>query len=249
NPSPPIPPGLFSWIKVTIFLPDEFYLTRVGLDALMYIRFLRMSFQFLLFNAIIVGLILMPINYLAGGSGDGVEIFSINNIPVSKLQPLWAHMICTYLVSISWMYLSYKNYYDYMILHRDHLLKKVNNDSITARTVMVSRLPHNLRSEEKLQEFVDGLGLGPVESARIVRHTGKLDRKIYRREKALLLLEKAHIQLAKNVCNTIKGRKLFGTGIWARLFGYKHESSQGILEAGETKEHQRIQSLVEWLNP
>ncbi|CAG8717133.1 2224_t:CDS:2, partial [Cetraspora pellucida] len=83
----------------------------------------------------------------------------------------------------------------------------------------------------------------------IVRHTGKLDRKIDRREKALLSLEKAHIQLAKNVCNTIKGRKLFGFGIWARLFGYKHDSSQDILEAGETKEHQRIQSLVEWLNP
>ncbi|CAG8723102.1 5542_t:CDS:2 [Cetraspora pellucida] len=249
NPSPPIPPGLFSWVKATIFLSDEFYLTRVGLDALMYIRFLRMAFQFLLFNSIIVGLILMPTNYFAGGFADGVEVLSINNIPVNKTQPLWAHMICTYIVSISWMYLSYKNYYHYMTLHRQHLLNKVETDSITARTVMVSRLPHDLRSEEKLQEFVDGLGLGPVETTRIVRHTGKLDRKIYRREKALLLLEKAHIQLAKNVCNTIKGRKLFGIGIWARLFGYKHGSSQDILEAGETKEHQRIQSLVEWLNP
>ncbi|RIB16621.1 hypothetical protein C2G38_1496758 [Gigaspora rosea] len=110
---------------------------------------------------------------------------------------------------------------------------------------MVSRLPNDLRSEEKLQEFVDGLGLGPVESTRIVRHTGKLDRKIHRREKALLALEKAHIKLAKNVCNTIKGRR-FG---WSRLFGRNNVTSQDILEVGETKEHQRIQSLVEWLNP
>ncbi|CAG8454248.1 2577_t:CDS:2, partial [Cetraspora pellucida] len=153
NPSPPIPPGLFSWVKATIFLPDEFYLTRVGLDALMYIRFLRMAFQFLLFNSIVVGLILMPTNYFAGGFGDGVEVLSINNIPVNKTQPLWAHMICTYIVSISWMYLSYKNYYHYMTLHRQQLLNKVDTDSITARTVMVSRLPHELRSEEKLQEF------------------------------------------------------------------------------------------------
>ncbi|CAG8445383.1 6443_t:CDS:2 [Dentiscutata heterogama] len=249
NASPPMPPGLFSWIKATIFLSDEFYLKRVGLDALMYIRFLRMSFQFILFNVFVVGIILIPTNYFAGGTSDGVEVLSINNIPVNKTQPLWAHMICTYIVSFSWMYLLYKNYYDYMILHREHLLKKVVTDSVTARTVMVSRLPHDLRSEEKLQEFVEGLGLGPVETTRIVRHTGKLDRKIHRRENALLLLEKAHIKLAKNVCNTIKGRRFFGFGNWSRLFGRNNVTSQDILEAGETKEHQRIQSLVEWLNP
>ncbi|CAG8646359.1 22709_t:CDS:2, partial [Gigaspora margarita] len=248
NASPPIPPGLFSWIKHTILLDDNFYLKSVGLDALMYIRFLRMSFQFVLFNAFVVGIILAPTNYFAGGTSDGVEALSINNIPQNKTKTLWAHMICTYIVSFSWMYLLYKNYYDYMILHRDHLLKKVETDSITARTVMVSRLPHDLRSEEKLQEYVVGLGLGPVETTKIVRHTGKLDRKIHRREKALLALEKAHIKLAKNVCNTIKGRR-FGLGIWPRLFGRNNVSSQDILEAGETKEHQRIQSLVDWLNP
>ncbi|RHZ46526.1 hypothetical protein Glove_615g10 [Diversispora epigaea] len=247
NASPPIPPGLFSWIKATIFLPDEFYLKNVGLDAMMYIRFLWMAFQFLLFNTIIVGSILLPINYYGGGDEKGVTIFSMNNIPIHIIEPLWAHAICTYFVSLSWMYLLYKNYYDYMKMFEQHLLNRVVNDPITARTVMISRIPHELRSEEKLQEFVENLGLGPVESARMVRHTGKLDRKIDRREKVLLELEKAHIRLAKNVCNAIDKRK-FGNKFFDKLFGRKNDSFV-ILESGEASEHQKIQSLIEWLDP
>ncbi|CAG8639499.1 14330_t:CDS:2, partial [Acaulospora morrowiae] len=215
NASPPIPPGLFSWIKVSLSLDEEFYLKNVGLDAVMYIRFLKMAFQFLLFNVLIVGPILLPINYYAGGTNEGVAGLSISNIPSGIKDPLWAHTICTYLVSLSWMYLLYKNYCDYIDMFRQHLLNRVKNDPITARTVMVSRIPPELRTEEKLREFVEKLGLGPVESTRMVRHIGKLDRKIKRREEVLLALEKAHIQLAKKC---------------------------------ETKEHQRIQSIVEWLD-
>src|SRR5256885_11994095 len=54
-------------------------------------------------------------------------------------------------VSISWMYLLYKNYYDYMKLHRQSLIDRVLNGSITERTVIISRIPQDLRSEDKLQ--------------------------------------------------------------------------------------------------
>ncbi|CAI2186337.1 2197_t:CDS:2 [Funneliformis geosporum] len=258
NPSPPIPSGLFSWIRATILLSDDFYLKNVGLDALMYIRFLRMAFQFILLNALTVGLILLPIHYTANNKGatktengndkveDGITRLSVSNIPSDNTNILWAHAVCTYIVSISWMYLSYKNYYDYMNLHRQHLMNQVSDGSISARTVMVSRIPKDKRSEEKLQEFVSNLGLGEVESARMVRHTGKLDRKISRRENALLSLEKAHIQLAKNVCNTIKRRKLLGTGFWSKLFGYSSDMPTLALETGE---NQKIQNLVDWLDP
>ncbi|CAJ0626983.1 5568_t:CDS:10 [Entrophospora sp. SA101] len=250
NPSPPVPPGLFSWVKAAYRLDDKFYLTNVGLDALMYIRFLRMAFQFLLFNSLLVGPILLPINYTASASSteerNNVDIFSVKNIKFD-LNRLWAHMICTYIVSISWMYLLYKNYYSYMKLHKEYLLKKVDSGDISVRTVMISRIPEELRSEEELQKYVNRLCIGTVESARMVRHTGKLDRRIERREKALLLLERAHIQLAKNVYRFIKRRKLFGNGFWFKIFSCNKDNDVPALtvESGETREHQRIQSIIE----
>ncbi|GBB84269.1 hypothetical protein RclHR1_01090008 [Rhizophagus clarus] len=249
NASPQIPPGLFSWIRATIFLKDDFYFNNVGLDALMHIKFLKMAFQFVLFNAVIVGSILMPINYTASNIREKeVPRLSLSNIDPLNITILWAHVVCTYIVSISWMYLLYINYYEYMKLHQQHLLNKVLNGSITERTVMISRIPQDLRSEEKLQDFISKLGLGEVESARMVRLTGKLDRRIARRESALMSLEKAHIQLAKNVYYAIKRRRLLGTGFWARLFGYNNDINSFNLETGEGRDNQRIHNLVDRLD-
>src|SRR6266542_6319224 len=107
----------------------------------MYIRFLRMAFQFVLFNLIIVGSVLMPINYTSGNKEAGVTSLSVSNIPTDNIKILWAHVICTYIVSISWMFLLYKNYYVYMKLHKEYLIKKVNSNDISVRTVMISRIP------------------------------------------------------------------------------------------------------------
>lgn len=41
--SPPLPPGAFSWITASFKVKDTELLERVGLDAYMFLRFLRMS--------------------------------------------------------------------------------------------------------------------------------------------------------------------------------------------------------------
>ncbi|CAG8630693.1 13167_t:CDS:2, partial [Ambispora leptoticha] len=258
--SPPIPHGLFSWIKATIFLPESFYLQNVGLDAVMYLRFLNMALKFLLLNVVVVCSILMPINYFGKGEEKGVQVFSVNNLSNSHYVSLWAHMICTYVVSISWMYLLFVNYWDYMMMRKDHFLNKAKRGSVSARTVMVSRIPEELRSEEKLKSHFESLGVGQVESARLVRHMGKLNRKITRRENALIALEKAHIQLAKNVFNAIKKRKWyhFGFGFKPKPISGSEKNNNGNsnndddpsleLEAGNSKEYQHLQSFVDLLD-
>jgi hypothetical protein len=74
----------------------------------MHIRFLKMAFQFVLFNAITIGSILLPINYTSSDREKEVPKLSISNLDPSNNTILWAHVVCTYIVSISWMYLSYK---------------------------------------------------------------------------------------------------------------------------------------------
>ncbi|KAF9426993.1 hypothetical protein BGZ94_005692 [Podila epigama] len=41
--SPTLPPGIFSWITASFSVSDSELFERVGLDAYMYLRFLRMS--------------------------------------------------------------------------------------------------------------------------------------------------------------------------------------------------------------
>ncbi|KAG9304947.1 hypothetical protein G9A89_003116 [Geosiphon pyriformis] len=246
NASPPIPPGLFSWINATLFLPEKFYLQNVGLDAVMYIRFLGMALKFLLFNVVVVCSILMPINYFGKGEEKGVQVFSVNNLSSDNYEHLWAHMICTYIVSLSWMYLLYINYWDYMMMRRDHFMNKARSGSVSARTIMVSRIPEELRSEEQLKAHFEALGVGSIESARLVREMGKLNRKIARRENALLALEKAHIQLARNVCKAIKKRHWynFGPGLCGYLSPTNKDVPSTTVEDGSFNEYQNLQSLA-----
>ncbi|CAO3566515.1 unnamed protein product [Mortierella alpina] len=206
NPTPPMSMKFLGWIKPTITLPEEFYIANVGLDAVMFLRFLKMCLQFCIFNAIIVGTILLPIHYFGDKHFVEVPRFSILNIQDDS-NLLWAHVLLTYVVTVSWMFLLFKNYWQWMDLRREYTLQRIRQGEIAERSIFVSRLPSNLRSDAALKQYFESLKMGPVESATVVQHCGRLSQKIDRRESALNMLEKAHIELAREVLDSIKHDK------------------------------------------
>ncbi|KAF9981872.1 hypothetical protein BGZ75_006774 [Mortierella antarctica] len=206
NPTPPMSMKFLGWIKPTITLPEEFYIANVGLDAVMFLRFLKMCLQFCIFNAIIVGIILLPIHYFGDKNFVEVPRFSILNIQDDS-NLLWAHVLLTYVVTVSWMFLLFKNYWQWMDLRREYTLQRIRQGEIAERSIFVSRLPSNLRSDAALKQYFESLKMGPVESATVVQHCGRLSQKIDRRESALNMLEKAHIELAREVLDSIKHGK------------------------------------------
>ncbi|KAF9905976.1 hypothetical protein EC991_001135 [Linnemannia zychae] len=194
------------WIMPTIRIPEEFYINNIGLDAVMFLRFLKMCLQFCIFNGIIAGIILLPIHYTAGGESQEVQRFSILNV-LEGSNLLWAHVFLVYLASISWMFLLFKNYWQWMDLRREYTLQRIRQGEIAERSIFISRLPSNLRSDAALKQYFESLKMGPVESATVVQHCGRLAQKIDRRESTLNMLEKAHIDLAREVLDSIKKQK------------------------------------------
>ncbi|KAG0278849.1 hypothetical protein BGZ95_002955, partial [Linnemannia exigua] len=194
------------WIMPTIRIPEEFYINNIGLDAVMFLRFLKMCLQFCIFNGIIIGIILLPIHYTAGGDSQEVQRFSILNV-LEDSNLLWAHVFLTYLASISWMFLLFKNYWQWMDLRREYTLQRIRQGEIAERSIFISRLPSNLRSDAALKQYFESLKMGPVETATVVQHCGRLAQKIDRRESTLNMLEKAHIDLAREVLDSIKKQK------------------------------------------
>ncbi|KAJ1556645.1 hypothetical protein HK096_011451, partial [Nowakowskiella sp. JEL0078] len=129
NHTLPIPEKMFGWILPAIFTPESFFIQNVGLDAVMFLRFLHMSF--LLF-AVLIAIIfptLIPINYFAGHPESteedvvtddailkygqlGLTYFSIANIPPGS-SLLWAHAIMACVVSIitaAVLFISFREY-------------------------------------------------------------------------------------------------------------------------------------------
>ncbi|KAI7819350.1 hypothetical protein BC939DRAFT_267215 [Gamsiella multidivaricata] len=203
DPSPPVSRKFLGWIVPTIRISEEFYINNVGLDAVMYLRFLKMCLQFCIFNGFVVGIILLPIHYTAGGKQTEVPRLSISNVPTNS-NLLWAHVFLTYLITISWMFLLFKNYWQWMDLRREYTLQRIRQGEIAERSIFISRLPSNLRSDAALRQYFESLKMGPVESATVVQHCGRLSQNIDRRESTLNRLEAAHIELARSFLENAK---------------------------------------------
>lgn len=63
--------------------------------------------------------------------------------------------------------------------------------TITDRTIRLSGIPLNLRSEDKIKEFIEDLGIGKVESVTLCRNWKELDDKVLQRHTVLRKLEEA----------------------------------------------------------
>ncbi|KAF9169545.1 hypothetical protein BGX21_010296 [Mortierella sp. AD011] len=206
NPSPPMSMKFLGWVMPTLRIPEEFFIANVGLDAVMFLRFLKMCLQFCVFNAIVLGIILLPIHYTGAGGLSEVPRFSIANVSDDS-DVLWAHVVLTYVVTISWTFLLFKNYWQWMDLRREYTLQRIRQGEIAERSIFISRLPSNLRTDDALKQYFESLKMGPVESATVVQHCGRLSQKIDRRESTLNMLEKAHIELAQTVLERVKHGK------------------------------------------
>ncbi|KAK9702031.1 hypothetical protein K7432_011434, partial [Basidiobolus ranarum] len=238
NPSPPPSTALFGWIWTSLTLDEEFYLSHVGLDAAMYIRYLKMAFQLMLFSSIIIGAIVLPLNFFAKeASLDQIEKVSMANIPDGS-KMLWVHWIMTHFFSFYALYLLYKNSKDQAYLRILYLQTQARKGCIHTRTVMVTHIPETLRHEQRLKVYFNSLGAGSVESVVFVRRVSKLTRKIKRRNLTLQKLERCHLILARRLIDdlTKKGIKAFDdSNLTPEKTSNLPEISSKILALVETK--------------
>ncbi|KAJ3038080.1 hypothetical protein HDV00_001041, partial [Rhizophlyctis rosea] len=223
NEAPPIPQGWFQGLKPALKIEEEFFINNVGLDAVMFLRFLRMALIVVLAIACLNLPILLPINYYVGKANQPPPDRPIND--TSKLVQLGhqslaqysiafipdgssffaAHIFCAYVVSGIVFYMLYTSYRDYVALvakyiHQDHGVLATRAlgwrkwEKLQLRTILVQNIPPELQSEEKLRTWFDGLGLGEVETAAMDHDAGQQLRKVMdRREKTLKKLEHAYI--------------------------------------------------------
>ncbi|KAJ3290220.1 hypothetical protein HK104_006910 [Borealophlyctis nickersoniae] len=224
--TPDIPAGKFQWLTVAVTMPEKFYVDNIGLDAVMFLRFLRMSM--ILFSALCVVLlpILLPLNYRAhaadltskvNATGATYEIaetslvqFSIANIPDGS-SFFWAHTFCAYVVSCLVYYLLFTQYHDYTRLVTKYIHEETGVvatrvapwrkfESLQLRTILVQNIPKELHGDQKLIDWFQSLGIGEVETAVMDRDAGqRLLQLTERRDRALRKLERAYVDWVINV--------------------------------------------------
>ncbi|ORY37990.1 DUF221-domain-containing protein [Rhizoclosmatium globosum] len=187
--APDVPDGWFGWVKTAVMTPESYIVEKVGLDATMFLRFLRMSFiQFLCFMLVVTP-ILTGINYFSVNPSQSAELlrnqtqfsqlglyqFSISNIPNGS-NVLVAHAVFCCLVTAFTYYTLFSGFKEFAKLSSTYLREDNShgsgsrpawraNEALQLRTVLVQNIPKKLRSGPKLTQWFSSLGIGEVEIA------------------------------------------------------------------------------------
>jgi hypothetical protein len=163
-----------------------------------------MAIKFLFISAILAVAVLVPIHSVFG-DGKGVifdvfggqsEAISFQNEKKPDKHPktanplyLWVNLVFVYVFSGLAYYFLWEQTREVVQVRQTYL---GNRATVTDRTIKLSGIPEELRSEGTLKEYLGRLKIGKVESITLCRQWQELDRLLDERRITLRKLEEAH---------------------------------------------------------
>lgn len=116
------------------------------------------------------------------GGSDGDDLQS------SYMSYLWTYVVFTYIFTFLTSYIMLRQTIKVLRVRQKYLGQQ---NSITDRTIRLSGIPPELRTESALKDYIETLGIGSVRSLELCRHWGALDEMFQRRKKIIRKLEHA----------------------------------------------------------
>ncbi|KAK5461280.1 hypothetical protein LTS15_003343 [Exophiala xenobiotica] len=205
---PELPKTLFGWIPVIYKISQEEVLASAGLDAYAFLAFFRYAIKYLSITLFFSLTIILPVNY----KFTGQPLFP--NSPVNGTDPdhdhnstfafdpdkpkkgviekdnsyLWMYTVFVYFFTFVALYLLTQETKNIIRVRQAYLGTQA---TITDRTLRLSGIPRDLRSEEAIKDFIEGLGIGKVDSVMLCRNWKTLDNLMSKRMACLRKLEES----------------------------------------------------------
>lgn len=179
--------------NLNLSLADIDVIEKCGLDAYLFLRYLKTLLRIFIPVAIVVLPVLIPIN-LYGGRGPqngvgGLDRMSWTNIAPSQTSRYWTHL-CLSLLVVAWVCRIFWYELDsYTRLRQNRLLFQA-----PGTTVLVTDIPEDLISTEGLQRLYS-VYPGGVRKVWLQRDYSKLADKVQERDVWALTLEAAETRL------------------------------------------------------
>ncbi|KAI9705268.1 MAG: hypothetical protein M1820_005266 [Bogoriella megaspora] len=188
--------GPIGWLLTVFKTSNSEFIQKCGLDAYMFLRFLRMLLKIFIPMAVIILPILLPINHTGGGTQKGLDTFSMGNVSVGKQGRLWAHLILAVLVVIWVCYVFQYELRTYIRMRQAYLTSPEHRLRASATTVLVTNIPRKWLTFEALDGLYDVFP-GGIRNIWINRNYDELQEKVDQRNKIARTLESAETDLIK----------------------------------------------------
>ncbi|RHZ87104.1 hypothetical protein Glove_40g12 [Diversispora epigaea] len=239
---PKIENGLFSWVKPVWNTPESLLIEKIGLDAVMFIRFITLCRNLFLWFFILGCAIIVPIN-VYGTLQDRGNLPSTDNplaiLSIAFLKQsnwFWTHVVLTWLFSVILYRFLYTQYKEYSKLKLDYFSSEEYQKSLHSRTLLVMGIPHSMKTDEELKTFVDSLRLKyPITEAHISRKVDNLTELLKEHSEAVRKLEGILCKYLKDPDNIPSSRPTHRSSF---CFGAKIDSIDHYTEKIQSLERQ-----------
>ncbi|RVX72238.1 hypothetical protein B0A52_04442 [Exophiala mesophila] len=145
---PPLDKGLFSWIKPVNKASEDFLVDKIGLDAVLFLRFTRMLRNIFLVLALIGILIMIPVNVTQGSVSGSVSAFAVMTPLYIWGRGLWAQVVFAWLIDLIIIYFLWYNYRKVLRLKRNYFESPDYQRSLHSRTLLVRDISKQDRTNE-----------------------------------------------------------------------------------------------------
>jgi hypothetical protein len=203
--------SLLGWMVSLYNISEQEILEHAGLDAFVFLGFFKTAITLLSLCTLCAVTIISPIrlhftgNYDQGGDdvmtlvARGIDfLMSRRNsggddtgdphAPEEYESFLWVYVIFTYVFTGLATYVFFRQTMKVLKVRQKYLGAQ---NSITDRTIRVSGISANLRTEPALKEHIESLGIGTVSSVSLCRNWEKLDMLFDHRNMVIEKLERA----------------------------------------------------------
>ncbi|ESK88187.1 duf221 family protein [Moniliophthora roreri MCA 2997] len=182
--------------------PSKDIIHKNGLDAYMFLRFLRILVKISAVYTVVTFLVIVPIDTVGLQTLDTsttIERISWVNIAGNppEYQPRFAaHVVVVYLLTFFVFHTISREMASFTKLRHEYLLTPPHSQLAQARTVLITSVPQTLDSEHKIRQFASFVP-GGIDRVWLYRDTRELNKLYEKREDACEMLEKAVTEVLK----------------------------------------------------
>jgi len=188
-------PMPFSWVRSVTKVPWTDIRSHGGLDAYMFLRFIRLCGRVTSVFTFWAVLVLFPVYATGGNQAVGFYHLSMANVAQASYR-LWVPTIFMYILTAYTLYIMDEEFKHFVKLRMNFLAKgDLDVDPQQRYSLLVEQIPNSLRSDSALYDYFNSLFPGRVHSASVVLKVVDLEAVVLRRMRVLRRLEKAHAYL------------------------------------------------------
>ena len=193
--------GIFAWIHPVLRTKEDVIIDKLGLDAALFLRFTRMLRNMFLALSLLGCLVMIPVNVADRNKSitHGISVLQMMTPLYIFGNGLWAQVVCAWIIDVIVAYFLWHNYRRVKELRRAYFQTPEYQMSLHARTLMVTDIPSNMRTDEGLLRLTDEVNpTGVLPNAAIGRNVKILPDLIKEHEEAVKKLESVLSKYLKN---------------------------------------------------